>query len=290
MAIGLHRRIFGRLRTTYRFWRHVSLRFWHDDLFTRSAALAFQTALALVPLFTIVISVLSAFPGFRTAVIELQNSLFEILMPHAKTEFRLELQSFIDKARQLTTLGVLALAIISMMLLHTVSGTFDVIYRVKRARSLATRFMAYWTLLTLGPLLFAVGFSLTASLFTNNAIFGELQETVGLVRSVLPFLIECLAFSLLYWLAPSRPGRYLDALWAAVVAAVLFQLLKAGFALYIVYVATYESIYGAVAAIPVALLWLQLAWVTSLFGASIAASLPEWRSGHPEPRAAIPPT
>ena len=292
MADSLFRHTFNRLRQTYRFWRHVCLRFWHDDLFTRAAALGFHTTLALVPLFTIVISVLSAFPGFRTAVDEFESSIFEILVPHVEGEIRLQLQAFIDKARQLTTIGVVALAIIAMMLLHTISSTFDVIYRVKRGRSLAGRFMAYWTLLTLGPLLLAIGFSVSASVFAQGRTMfgGALQDTFSLLKTILPVVVEWLAFALLFWLGPSRPARFRDALYAAVVAAIMFQVLKAGFALYILYVATYESIYGVVAAIPVTLIWLQLAWGTALFGATIAASLPEWRAGHPEPRAAIPPT
>lgn len=286
MLQDLQRRAGRRLGDTYRFWRLVCLRFWYDDLPTKAAALAFQTALALVPLFTIVLSVLSAFPGFRTAVAEFQSSLFDLLVPHAEAEIRLQLESFIDRAQELTTLGVLALAIIAMMLLHTVSGTFDAIYRVARRRSLATRFMAYWTLLTLGPLLFAVGFSVTAMVFAQGPTFlgGYLQETFGFLKSLLPFAIEWLAFALLYWLAPSRPGRFLDALSAAIVAAVMFQILKAGFALYLLYVASYESIYGAVAAIPVTLLWLQAAWAVALFGATIAAALPEWRAEKPPPK------
>lgn len=290
MLSTLYRRAVLRLGQSYCFWRHVCLRFWHDDLFTKAAALAFQTALAIVPLFTIVLSVLSAFPGFRLAVVEFQSSLFDVLMPHAEAEIRQQLESFVDRAQALTTLGVLALAIIAMMLLHTVSSTFDAIYRVKRPRSLATRFMAYWTLLTLGPLLFAVGFSITAAVFADSPQFlgGYLQETFGFVKSLVPFGIEWLAFSLLYWLAPSRPARFVDALSAAIVAAVMFQILKAGFALYLLYVASYESIYGAVAAIPVTLLWLQAAWAVALFGATIAATLPEWRARHPEPRAAPP--
>ena len=94
-----------------------------------------------------------------------------------------------------------------------------------------------------------------------------------------------MGFTLLYWLVPSRPATFRDSMAAAAVAAVLFQVLKGGFALYLIYVASYESIYGALAAIPVTLLWLELAWATSLFGASIAASMPEWRAGIGTPKA-----
>lgn len=287
MLEGLPRKTWRRAGATYRFWRHVSLRFWHDELFTKSAALAFQTTLALVPLFTIIVSVLSAFPGFQDFVRDLESGLLAILAPHTEEAVTGQLEDFVARARALAGIGVLALAIIAMMLLHTASETLDAIFRVTRQRPLAARFMAYWTLLTLGPLIFAVGFSLTASLFAEGqtALGGLFQQSLGLLKGVVPFVIEWMGFALLYWLAPSRQPVFRDCMAAAVVAAVLFQVLKAGFALYLLYVAKYESIYGTLAAIPVTLLWLEMAWATSLFGASIAASLPEWRAGLSAPKA-----
>ena len=287
MREGFLHQVSERARATYCFWRHVSLRFWHDELFTKSAALAFQTTLALVPLFTIMISILSAFPGFRDFVLEVESSILSILATHTETVVQGQLVDFIGRARELTGLGVIALAIIAMMLLHTASDTFDAIFRVTKQRALAARFMTYWTLLTLGPLIFAVGFSLTASLFAEDetALGGLFQQSLGLLKAILPFVVEWMGFTLLYWLVPSRPATFRDSMAAAAVAAVLFQVLKGGFALYLIYVASYESIYGALAAIPVTLLWLELAWATSLFGASIAASMPEWRAGIGTPKA-----
>ena len=289
MTQTLPRRVLNRLRATWRFWRYVSLRFWDDNLFTKSAALSFQTALALVPLFTITISVLSAFPGFRDEVQHFQASILDVVAPHVGIEIGQQLTLFVDNARKLTAVGIVVLAFIAMMLLHTASDTFDEIFRIKKQRGLATRFMAYWTLLTLGPLLFAVGFSLTAGLVVqnNDGVIDFVEGLLLFLRYLLPFFIEWVAFVFIYWLAPSKPGQFKDAVAAALVAAILMQVLKGGFALYLLYVASYESIYGAVAAIPVALIWLELAWAAALFGASIAAALPEWRQGLDLPRVAL---
>jgi membrane protein len=289
MTQKLHKRVLNRLRQTWRFWRYVSLRFWDDNLFTKSAALSFQTALALVPLFTITISVLSAFPGFQDEVQHFQASILDVVAPHVGIEIGQQLTFFVDNARKLTALGIIVLAFIAMMLLHTASDTFDEIFRIKRQRGLAIRFMAYWTLLTLGPLLFAIGFSLTAGIVVSGPAGSVdlVDQLVVFLRNLLPFFVEWIAFMFIYWLAPSKPGAFSDAAWAALVAAILLQVLKGGFALYLISVASYESIYGAVAAIPVALIWLELAWATALFGASIAASLPEWREGLDLPRVAL---
>jgi len=45
---------------------------------------------------------------------------------------------------------------------------------------------------------------------------------------------------------------------------------------------TYQAIYGAVAALPVFLIWLFLSWNVILAGAVISAALPDWRRAEHE--------
>jgi membrane protein len=77
---------------------------------------------------------------------------------------------------------------------------------------------------------------------------------------------------------PNRAVRAWHALAGGIVAALLFELLKRGFGLYLAHFPSYEVVYGALAAIPVFLVWLYLAWTAALFGAEIAAAMPEWRA------------
>ncbi|MEO1193543.1 MAG: YihY family inner membrane protein [Pseudomonadota bacterium] len=279
-----------RLLACWLFWRYVCLRFWHDELFTRAAALSFQTALALVPLFTIAITLLSAFPFFQDMQAEVQLRLLNYVVPTVEETVMTAINDFIAKARQLTGFGVLFLAFIAMMLLHTASQTFDAIWRVTQPRTLAVRFMAYWAIITLGPLLFALGISLTAQIIaeTQRQVDTVLGESVGLIRVLVPVAMEWLGFAIIYWLAPSRRAHFIDAAAAAIVAAILFQILKAGFAYFVVYISSYQAIYGAVAALPFALLWLEAAWCVALFGASVAAAGPEWRNGTADPQTGRP--
>lgn len=279
-----------RLLATWLFWRYVGLRFWNDELFTRAAALAFQSALAIVPLLTIVITLLSAFPGFQEMQDSVLDHLLGYVVPTVEQTVTTAINDFVAKARQLTGYGVLFLAFIAMMLLHTVSDTFDAIWRVERSRSLAVRFMAYWTILTLGPLLFAIGISLSAQILavTQRQYGHVLGDEISFLGTLLPPATEWLGFTLIYWLGPSGRIRMTSAAAAAVVATVLFQLLKAGFGYYVVYISSYKTIYGAVAALPFALLWLELAWAVALFGATVSAAMSEWRSGTADPETGRP--
>jgi membrane protein len=92
-----------------------------------------------------------------------------------------------------------------------------------------------------------------------------------------PFLLETAAFTLLYALIPNCSVRWREALLGAVVAAALLEALKTGFAVYIGYFSSYRAVYGALAAIPIFLVWMYVAWSAVLFGAIVAAALPRWR-------------
>src|SRR3546814_6968373 len=71
----------------------------------------------------------------------------------------------------------------------------------------------------------------------------------------------------LYWLIPNRVVRAADAAVGAAVAAVLFEIAKAGFVVYLTAVPVSQTIYGAIAVIPIFLLWLYVAWSIVLGGA-----------------------
>jgi membrane protein len=122
-----------------------------------------------------------------------------------------------------------------------------------------------------------------AALSLSGTIFGEISGDRGmrqLISRLLPLAIEIVAFSLLYAITPNRPVRWRHAWLAGVVAAFLFELLKAGYGGYLREFPTYQSIYGALSSIPIFLLWMYLCWAVTLFGAEVAAAMPEWQSAN----------
>jgi membrane protein len=141
------------------------------------------------------------------------------------------------------------------------------------------RFLAYWAILTLGPLLIGAALSLSGVLLAAGEWVGgtAFKTSAEWVGPLMPLLLQAIAFTMLYLIAPNRRVKFSDALIGGSVAAVIFEIVKHAFALYLVYFPTYEAIYGAVAAIPIFLLWIYCCWVTVLLGAEVTASLPEAR-------------
>jgi len=141
------------------------------------------------------------------------------------------------------------------------------------------RLLAYWTTLTLGPLLMGAGLSFSTAVFAANN-FQTLGFDLSIIREtglrLLPFIFATAGFTILYLALPNRrvPLRY--ALLGAGIAAVMFELLKSGFGFYLSHAGTFESVYGSLAALPVFLIWMYLVWAVVLFGAIVAATRPEW--------------
>ena len=258
---------------------HASKRLLADRCMQVAAALSFTTLLSLVPFLAISLSFVSAFSEFAEIRIAVESLLTQYLLPQAGEAAVEQFRSFVVQTQKLTGLGIFGVAVTALMLLATINHAFDVIWRVQRPRPLLTRFLAYWAILTLGPLLIGGAFSATGILLAAGARVGGSLFTVpaAWMTPLMPLLLQAIAFTLLYLIVPNRRVKFTDALIGGVVAAVIFEIVKHSFALYLYFFPTYEAIYGAVAAIPIFLLWIYCCWATVLLGAEITASLPEAR-------------
>jgi membrane protein len=92
-----------------------------------------------------------------------------------------------------------------------------------------------------------------------------------------PALLEFVALTLLYSLIPNCAVRWRDGALGAMIATLTIEILKIGFSIYISATSFYSTVYGALAAIPIFLLWMYIAWMAVLLGAVVAAALPNWR-------------
>lgn len=250
-----------------------------DRLFEAAGALAFTTVFALVPLSMVVFGVLSAFPVFESWSEQLTDYVFSNFVPDSARRVEDYLLAFSQNIGQLTTLGVIALVVSVLITLQGVEATFNRIWRVPTARPKVSRFLVYWTVLTLGALVAAASLSLF-SRFLSLDMFqrtGTGQWFQGALLQGTPLLIELLAIATIYRVIPHRtvPWRY--AFGGAVLAAVLLEVAKRLIAFYLGSFDSYQRIYGQVAFIPILLLWIYFAWMAILLGASFASSLSAFR-------------
>ena len=271
---------------------YALMRFQSDGCQQRAASLTFTSLLAMVPLLAVSFAIFAAFPAYDSLKGKVQDFLFEQFVPSVGSEVQNYLEQFTAQTGQLTAVGIIFLAVSAVMLLLTISTTFNTIWRVKQTRGLISRMLVFWAVLTLTPMLFGASLSLSSYLFAYARASGVESVTGNLSNFafILPFLLQTAGLAILYLVMPNYPVRRRDAFMAGLIAGILLDLLKRGFGLYITYFPTYETIYGAMATVPIFLLWMYVSWMVVLLGAEIAAAMPEWRHGARKPQSeGLPP-
>jgi membrane protein len=267
------------LRHIAPFWQLLLHHFKQDAGIQHVAALTYTTLLSLVPLMTVMLALFSVFPASDRMTQQVEDFLFQNFMPAAGEAVQQHLRAFSQKAGKLTGVGFVVLIVVALMLMSNIDKAFNTIWHVRRKRSPVAKFTVYWAILSLGPILIAFSVGVTSYL-VSIPLFSD-GETVMLVRtrllSLMPVLISALAFTLLYALVPNRTVPLRHALAGGVLAALLFELAKRGFALYVTAFPTYETIYGALAAVPIFLIWIYLSWLVTLLGAEFTYCLGIYR-------------
>lgn len=260
------------------FVRLVLTRFGRDQCMRIAAALSYTSLLALVPLGAIAFAILRAFPVFDDIQDQIKSLLFENFLPESVEGAQVYFDQFVGKAGGMTAIGIIGLAITAIMLLATIEGALNSIFHVKAKRPFVPRLMMFWAVITLGPLLLGGSLSLGTYLYALStwAGAGNIPGFGGAMARLLPAVLAMFAFTVFYAIVPYRPVRAIHALMGGICAGVLFGLLRKLFALYISAFPAYQTIYGALATVPIFLIWMYLSWAVVLIGAEIAASLPEW--------------
>ena len=266
------------LRRFGRFTYHVLRRYHEDGCLAAAGALSYTTLVSLVPLLAISLAVFSAFPIFEKLRGEALGFIFDAFVPRIGGTVEWYISYFAASAGKTTAVGVIVLAVTSIMLLATIEGRLDSIWRVHAPRGWMARVTIYWTLLTLGPLLFGLALSISTSLHLEAQDLAGAEAAPLLTRLawILPVLLQSLGLTLFYCLIPHCPVRWRDGLLGGIAAGVLLEICKGGFTLFLDHYNSYEAIYGALAVMPIFLLWMYLSWSVVLFGAEIAAAVPLW--------------
>jgi len=236
-----------------------------------AASLAYTTLLAIIPLSVIVYKIYTAAfiaPAWQQ---KSQDFIFESLSPTTAEQVRQYLFDSAIQANSISIVGLLMLLLSVLLLMYTIDSALNNIWKINTPRHLARRVVVYLGLLIFGPLM--ISFSLFISAYLTSlplisALFGETIESV--IFYWLPFTVSWLALMMLYKWVPDCDVKWQQAFLGGTVAALLSEIAKNGFILYVSYFQIYELLYGALAAIPLLLIWIYLTWLIVLIGAEVA--------------------
>src|SRR5712671_2193375 len=251
-STGARGRVRHSVATASAFALYSLRRFNADGCFAASGALSYTTLVSLVPLGVIALGSLSAFPIFAPVRDQLLALVLGNFVPSIGEQAAWWFRTFADSAAQTTAIGVAGIAATGILLLVTVEDQLNLIWRVTSPRPWVQRVLAYWTLITLGPLLIGISLSLSTYFEIAARQAGFEPQAVALIASgwlhgvarAVPALLEFIALTLLYCLIPNCAVRWRDGALGAAIATLAIEILKVGFSIYIGAASFYQTVYG----------------------------------------------
>ena len=266
-------------------WLALGKKLWEQNrglnLNQIAASLAFTTTLSLVPMLTIA----SILIGYLPSVIQVKNAfrtwLLDTSMPGGlNQQVYTYLDQFSSKARGLTFLGLIGLVITTIMTLAVIEAAFNQIFKAQERRPLFKKVLIYSAATFLGPVLLGIGIYLSGVLFSaSEGWIKAISFGFRIMEAVAPIFLAIAVYTVVYKVLPYSKILWSDAFSGALFAAISFELMKFGYAIFLSNTAFYKTVYGAFAIFPLGLLWIYMTWWITLAGAVLVANLPNIRSG-----------
>jgi membrane protein len=233
----------------------------HNDTLWASA-LTYTFSLSLIPILAVALSAVKGLIG--TDVIKpVIEQYLAINSPELTNRILLYVGHI--NAATLGTVGGATLLVTVLLTLSTIERALNTIFNVPQERSWIRKFTDYLSMTFTMPVLLAAAVSLKASFATHLPRLPGL----GWLAATLPIWI---GFSFLYLFFPNRRVRWGCAALGGFVAAILLEIGQWGYITFQVSAGRYQAIYGALAAVPILLTWIYIAWTIILVGAELAAA------------------
>jgi membrane protein len=259
-----------------RFFVHlIRFSYWvgHDfyvrNGFTRAGSLAYNLLLSFVPFVVITISVVSFFPIYTQILSKIELFILSNFLPHTVKTILGYLNDFQTQAASLPWISFVFLFVTCIMMLMTVESNVNEMWEVTQPRRWGFSLLLHWGLMTLGPLLLCASILMTSFIISSGWFKWHMIQGLWL----LPYIFSTLAFTFLYVSVPGCEVRVRQAFFGGIFASVLFELAKFLFTLYTEYFSSYTLLYGALAIIPLFLIWLYVCSFIFLLGAQVVHAL-----------------
>lgn len=278
----------------------TGMEFGHDRCTLRATALTLYSLLAIVPLLAISFAIARGFNLQDTLLAALENTLLARFDGNQElTESVTMVFSYVTEAAQHTLettkfgamagIGVLILLWTVIKLLGNIEFSFNDIFGGVKSRSFGRKIIDYCAIIILLPFLLILSTTLTVFLESQaNFIVEKLPFMAGLSPSMhflielVPYVLIWLGFIFLYLFVPNCKVKFLPGVIAGIAAGTVFNIVLWFYFAFQVGMAKNSAIYGAFAAVPLFIAWLQVSWTIVLCGAELAYAIQT--HGYYEPR------
>ena len=267
----------GRLIRFLRILWFAAREFRIDYCAERAATLSFATIISLIPL-AVLFASFAVQVGYGDKFIEYaKRTLFPLIAP----DFQEQLMNLLEDINKTVfkeglggIVGIIALVGLittAIGVLNTAERNFNRIWKVQGSRTYLQKLTIFWVILTTSPFILVASGWVADHLAPTGGIIEELKEKYIALRAVygfvVPVTIGFIGFTVLYKLLPSTKVWLRSAMTGAMIAAVLWELSRRGFVLYI---GRSPTVYGSLWIVPLFLVWVYLNWFLILWGCEIS--------------------
>lgn len=257
-------------------WR-AFMRFQDHNGPDRAAAIAYYTLLSLLPLLIFLLSIGVAVLGSFDVAYRGTLYLIRGVVIHMDAKSLEALRAFVEHSLRFRLPGLFLLAWTSRRIFAALFSALETIFGVPGRNWARHNLVALGSVLVTGVAVL-ITMALTMFMATSEGLLlrfresGTFQSLGGVfVSRLLPALVSFSFFYVIYRVVPRRVVRHGDAVAGAFLATVLWEGAKSGFAYYLRNVAQYAGVYGALEAVIVLALWLEISVSIVLYCAEVVA-------------------
>lgn len=240
----------------------------------QAVALSFFSTMAVVPFVAISFAITNGF-GLAERLKELlygyfdnSQQIIDIILGFA--------QNLIATAQSnsIGLISALLFAWIVVWMMMSVERVFNNVWRVQKSRNLLKRLSVIIGMLIVSPFVVMVFFG--GSFVYSHALsyLGLDVETFSAIKTVVTWLLfavlATLTFSAMYKFIPNVEVTYSNALIAAVPSGIAFSVMNYLYLETQVMVTRLNGVYGAFAAVPLFMIWVNIGWFIILIGAELS--------------------
>ena len=279
----------------WRLWllaRHSVRGFLHDNCPQMAAAISYYVLFSLFPLVILAVGVLGLALQDNDIERTLIDELTGLLPVDAEGAKGIE-----DAVRELTgasggvlgLIGLAGLAWTATAMFGVIRRSLDIAFDLSGRRPFVRQKLVDFGMMALLGIIFLASFGATTTLrvareaIEDTRVLGDLAAGLGWGWAVAAFLVPAalsfVAFALLYWLVPATHVRLRHVWPGALLAALMLEVVKLAFGIYLEHFNRYELVFGSLGAVAAFLFLVFLSANTLLLGAEISATYPRVASG-----------
>jgi len=268
--------------------------FFEDGCSQRAAAISYYVLFSLFPLVIFTVGILGLVlkdERFQADVVDAIMKNIPLSQDEGRNDVTNALQNVAStRSGALGIVGLLTLAWSGSSMFGVVRSSLNQVFHVTAARPIVLQ-----KLLDLGIVLAFAPFFI-GSVVATSALriartasedlhyLGDLPENLGtawwIASTALPITISFVAFFFTYWLIPARRTRAKYVVGGSLLAAVLFEIVKLGFTIYLENFSSYDVVFGSLGAVVAFLFWVYLSANILLLGAEVVSETPDIMAGH----------